>query len=137
LLREIVAHALVGVLKTTEQINDLAFTPNGEALAVVDRAGMTSLWTVTDSAVRTQLSGIDSRPSSLAFSNDGILAGGGGVAMSGSGARVGARKSVHRFLCRRRTATSRASLRLGRPWCHLRLAARLPRDRRPDHPRLL
>ena len=72
-----VAHALVGVLKTTEQINDLAFSPDGKTLAVVDRAGMTSLWAVTDPAIRTQLSGIDARPLSLAFGTDGILAGGG------------------------------------------------------------
>jgi eukaryotic-like serine/threonine-protein kinase len=34
------------------------------------------LWTVIDSAMRTQLSGFDARPTSLAFSADGILAGG-------------------------------------------------------------
>ena len=72
-----VAHALVAGLKTPEQVNDLAFAPDGQTLAVVDRSGGTSLWTVTDSAMRTQLSGLDSRPSSLAFSDDGILAGGG------------------------------------------------------------
>jgi serine/threonine protein kinase/WD40 repeat protein len=72
-----VAHALVGVLKTSEQISDLTFAPDGQTLAVVDRGGMTSLWSVTDSAIRTQLSGIESRPSSLAFSKDGTLACGG------------------------------------------------------------
>jgi eukaryotic-like serine/threonine-protein kinase len=72
-----VAHTLVAVLKNPEQVNDLAFAPDGQTLAVVDRSGETSLWKVTNSAMRTQLSGLDSRPSSLAFSDDGILVGGG------------------------------------------------------------
>ena len=35
------------------------------------------VWDVIDSATRMQLSGFDARPSSLAFSADGVLAGGG------------------------------------------------------------
>ena len=93
-----VAHALVAVLKTPEQVNDLAFTPDGQSLAVVDRSGGTSLWTVRDSAIRTQLSGLDSRPSSLAFRQDGILVGGSFYGKIWFWRRVVVRKSIRRYL---------------------------------------
>jgi WD40 repeat protein len=72
-----VAHSLVGVLRISDQAADLAFAQDGRVLAAVGRAGGTSVWTVHDSAARVQLSGFNSRPSSLAFSEDGVLAGGG------------------------------------------------------------
>jgi serine/threonine protein kinase/WD40 repeat protein len=71
-----VAHILVAVLGTSDPASDIAFAPDGRTLAAVGRSSVTSVWTVHDPAVRTQLSGLDSRPSSLAFSDDGTLAGG-------------------------------------------------------------
>ena len=72
-----VAQSQVAVLPMSEQANELAFAPDGRTLAEVGRAGVVSVWTINDSAMRTQLTGFDSRPSSLAFSDDGSLAGGG------------------------------------------------------------
>jgi serine/threonine protein kinase/WD40 repeat protein len=77
-----VALTLVAALrvpeKAPEQIVDLAFGPNGRTIATAGRMSSTSIWTVVDSAARTQLSGFDNerRLSSLAFSAEGILAGG-------------------------------------------------------------
>ena len=71
------AHSLVNQLPNSEQASDVAFSPEGRTLAAVGRTGGTLVWTVIDSAMRTQLSGFDARPSSLAFSSDGVLAGGG------------------------------------------------------------
>ena len=72
-----VAHSLVNQLPNSEQASDVAFSPDGRTLAAVGRAGGTLVWNVIDSAMRTQLSGFDARPSSLAFGADGVLAGGG------------------------------------------------------------
>jgi WD40 repeat protein len=69
------AHNLVAVLRMNDQAIDLAFAPDGRTLAAGGRSAVTSVWTVHDSAARTQLSGFDSPPSSLAFSADGVLAG--------------------------------------------------------------
>ena len=71
------AHDLVAVLRTNDQANDLAFAPDGRTLAAGGRSAVTSVWTVQDSATRTQLSGFNSPASSLAFSPDGVLAGAG------------------------------------------------------------
>ena len=71
-----VAHSLVSQLPNSEQPSDVAFSPDGRTLAAVSRTGGTLVWTVIDSAMRTQLSGFDARPSSLAFSPEGMLAGG-------------------------------------------------------------
>jgi eukaryotic-like serine/threonine-protein kinase len=71
------AHSLVAVLKTNDQTADLAFAPDGRTLAAAGRAGGTSVWTVQNSTARTQLSGFDSNQRSLAFRNDGVLAGSG------------------------------------------------------------
>jgi serine/threonine protein kinase/WD40 repeat protein len=73
-----VALTLVAALRTPEQIGDLAFGANGRTIAAAGRTSTTSVWSVVDSAARTQLSGFDneSRPSSLAFNREGILAGG-------------------------------------------------------------
>ncbi len=70
-----VAHSLVAVLGMSDQATDLAFANDGRTLAAVGRAGESVVWTVHDSAARTQLSGFDTGPTSLAFSNDGALAG--------------------------------------------------------------
>jgi len=71
------AHSLVAVLPMNDQATDLAFAPDGQTLAAVGRGGGTSVWTVHDSAARIQLSGFDSPQSSLAFRDDGLLAGAG------------------------------------------------------------
>jgi serine/threonine protein kinase/WD40 repeat protein len=71
-----VARSLVNQLPNSEQASDVAFSPDGHTLAAVGRAGGTLVWKVIDSAMRTQLSGFDARPSSLAFNPEGGLAGG-------------------------------------------------------------
>jgi len=73
-----VALTLVAALPTSEPIADLAFGTHGRTIAAAGRTSATSVWTVVDSAARTQLSGFDNerRPSSVAFNRDGILAGG-------------------------------------------------------------
>jgi WD40 repeat protein len=68
------AHSLVAVLRTNDQATDLAFAPDGRTLAAGGRSALTSVWTVNDSAARTQLSGFDT-PTSLAFNAEGVLAG--------------------------------------------------------------
>ena len=70
------AHDLVAVLRMNDQATDLAFAPDGQTLAAGGRSAVTSVWTVHDSAARTQLTGFNSMPTSLAFSPDGVLAGG-------------------------------------------------------------
>ncbi len=72
-----VAQSRVAELPDSVQSTDLAFSPDGRMLAAVGRGGVTSIWTIQDSAARTQLSGFDARPWSLAFGPDGVLAGGG------------------------------------------------------------
>ncbi len=71
-----VARSLVNQLPNSEQASDVAFSSDGQTLAAVGRAGGALVWKVIDSAMRTQLSGFDARPSSLAFNPDGGLAGG-------------------------------------------------------------
>ncbi len=73
-----VALTLVAALPASEPLADLAFGANGRTIAAAGKTSATSVWTVVDSAARTQLSGFDNdrRPSSLAFNRDGILAGG-------------------------------------------------------------
>jgi eukaryotic-like serine/threonine-protein kinase len=75
-----VALNLVAALLMSDQPTDIAFAPDGMTLSAVGRSGEAMVWTVHDSAARTQLSGFDTPPSSLAFGNDGLLA-----ATSGSG----------------------------------------------------
>ncbi len=70
-----VALTLVALMGMADQATDVAFGPNGTTLAAVGRAGEAMLWTVHDSAARTQLSGFDLAPVSLAFSDTGVLAG--------------------------------------------------------------
>jgi eukaryotic-like serine/threonine-protein kinase len=72
------AHSLIAVMRMNqpEAPTDLGFSPDGRTLAAGGRGMSTSMWTVTDFPARTQLSGFDARPSSLAFGEDGALAGG-------------------------------------------------------------
>jgi len=75
-----VALTLIAALRTPEPIADLAFGPNGRTIVAAGRTSTSSVWTVLDSAARTQLSGFDNERglSSLAFNREGILAGGTG-----------------------------------------------------------
>ena len=70
-----VALNLVAVLGMSDQATDVAFSPDGRTLAAVSQAGTSTLWTIHDSAARTQLSGFESSPMTLAFSDEGLLAG--------------------------------------------------------------
>ena len=70
-----VALNLVAVMVMSDQATDVAFASDGKTLAAVGRAGDATLWTVHDSAARTQLSGFENWPAALAFSEDGVLAG--------------------------------------------------------------
>jgi serine/threonine protein kinase/WD40 repeat protein len=72
-----VAHSLVAVLGMSDQATDLAFAADGRTLAAVGRAGEAVVWTIHDSKARTQLSGFDTAPVALAFSDDGVLVGSG------------------------------------------------------------
>jgi WD40 repeat protein len=71
------AASRVAALPGSEQSFDLAFSPDGRTLAAAGRTEATPIWTIQDSATRTQLSGFDARTSSLAFGPGGILAVGG------------------------------------------------------------
>ena len=75
-LWDAVSHKLLAVLPGVDFFTDLAFTPDGRTLAAGGgrRATATSVWKVSDSAARVQLSSSDIRPSSLAFAEDGSLA---------------------------------------------------------------
>ncbi len=70
-----VALNLVAVLGMSEEATDVAFAPDGKTLAAVSRAGVSIIWTIHDSAARTQLSGFETAPATLAYSDDGVLAG--------------------------------------------------------------
>ena len=68
---------LVAALRTSDQAADMAFAPDGMTLSAVGRSGDAMVWTVHDSAARTQLSGFDTPPATLAFGKDGVLAAAG------------------------------------------------------------
>jgi serine/threonine protein kinase/WD40 repeat protein len=68
------AHSVVAVLKMSDQASDLAFSSDGRTLATVGSAATTSVWSIADPVARTQISGFDSLPTSLAFGGDGRLA---------------------------------------------------------------
>jgi serine/threonine protein kinase/WD40 repeat protein len=68
------AHAVVAMLKMSDQAHDLAFSSDGRTLAAVSQAATTSVWSIADPVARTQISGFDSLPTSLAFGSDGRLA---------------------------------------------------------------
>ena len=72
------AHSLVTLLRTSDQPTDLAFSPDGRSLAAggTGPSASSSTWTLLDSTARTQLSGFNAPTSSLAFTEDGTLAGG-------------------------------------------------------------
>lgn len=71
------AHSLVAVLRTANPASSIAFSLDGRTLAAGGPQGETTdVWTFSDSAARTQVSGFDSRPNSLAFGGD-VLVGGG------------------------------------------------------------
>ena len=63
------------VMSDQAQSTDVAFAPDGKTLAAVSQAGTSTLWTIHDSEARTQLSGFESSAMSLAFGDEGLLAG--------------------------------------------------------------
>ena len=72
------AHSLVAALKTSNPSSTIAFSQDGRTLAAGGSQGeISEVWTIFDSAARAQVSGFDSRPTSLAFRGDGVLVGGG------------------------------------------------------------
>jgi WD40 repeat protein len=77
------AHAVVAALPTLDPIDDLAFSPNGVALAASTRvqvtptnarAANTLVWSLPESSVQHRLGGFDTETRSLAFRSDGLLA---------------------------------------------------------------
>ena len=89
------AHNLVAVLRmNTIRQPTWRFAPDGQTLAAVGRAAVTSVWTVQDSAARTQLSGFDSRPRLWLSAPTECWPAEAGAATSGSGAMAGARNSA-------------------------------------------
>lgn len=72
-----VSHKLLAALPAGQLITDISFTPDGRCLAVGGRSSTTTVWCVSDSAVRVQLGGFPSPPASLAFGPDRCLAIGG------------------------------------------------------------
>jgi serine/threonine protein kinase/WD40 repeat protein len=81
------SYNLVSVLPTPDRVSDVAFAPDGRALAAAimpqaprGRAApaaspaSTAVWAVIEPAARLQLSGFETQPISLAFRGDGLLA---------------------------------------------------------------
>ena len=73
-LWDTIAHRLAAVLPNTDPVLSLGFSTDGKTLVVGGRGVSTSLWTINEPPARTQISGLDARPASLAFRDDGLLA---------------------------------------------------------------
>ncbi len=73
-LWDTIAHKVAAVLPNTDPVLGLAFSTDGKTLAVGGRGVSTSLWTIHEPPARTQITGFDARPVSLAFRDDGLLA---------------------------------------------------------------
>ena len=72
------AHSLVAVLRTLNPTSSIAFSLDGRTLAAGGAQGETAdVWTFSDSTARTQVSGFESRPTSLTFRDSDLLVGGG------------------------------------------------------------
>ncbi len=67
------SNTLVATVRTGDRVHDLAFSPDGRTLAA-SAGGRTSIWAIVEPVGRTRLAGFDSRPTSLAFGPDGLLA---------------------------------------------------------------
>ena len=68
-----VGNELVASLPTPERVSSLAFAPTSDLLAI-GQPGAINLWKVVEPEVRSQASGFESIPSSIAFSPEGCLA---------------------------------------------------------------
>jgi len=68
------SHASLAVLPVQNMVEDLAFSSDGNTLAAASSTASISVWAVVDPIARTQLSGFDAIPNSLAFAADSRLA---------------------------------------------------------------
>jgi WD40 repeat protein len=78
-LWDTIGHKLAAVLPNTDPVYGLGFATDGKTLVVGGRGVSTSLWRINEPSVRTQVSGLAARPTSLAFRDDGLLAIGDGA----------------------------------------------------------
>jgi serine/threonine protein kinase/WD40 repeat protein len=69
-----VGHSQIAILRTSDRLFDLAFSPDGRRLAAGGLGRMTTVWKVLGSTARVQLSGFDASATSLAFDDYGFLA---------------------------------------------------------------
>ncbi|SIO29425.1 WD domain-containing protein, G-beta repeat-containing protein [Singulisphaera sp. GP187] len=68
------SHTALAVLTVPNQVEDLAFSADGRTLAAASSTASTSVWAIVDPVVRSQISGFDTLPTSLAFGADQRLA---------------------------------------------------------------
>jgi WD40 repeat protein len=73
-LWDLTSRKLVAVLPNGDPVIDLGFSSDGRILAVGGRGEGTSFWTIDEPSTRAQVVGLDPRPASLAFRDDGLLA---------------------------------------------------------------
>lgn len=64
----------LAVLSVPNLVDDLAFSSDGRTLAAASSSASTLVWAIVDPVVRTQISGFDAVPTSLAFAHDQRLA---------------------------------------------------------------
>jgi len=73
-LWDALAHRPIAVLPGAEPATDLAFSFDGQTLAVGGGHTATSFWTIREATVRSLVFGPDARPVSIAFREDGLTA---------------------------------------------------------------
>ncbi|MDG3002542.1 WD40 repeat domain-containing serine/threonine protein kinase [Paludisphaera mucosa] len=73
-LWDALTHKIVAVMPSAEMVTDLAFSSDGRTLAAGGLSVSTSYWRIREPVVRTQIGGLASRPASIAFRDDGLLA---------------------------------------------------------------
>lgn len=64
----------IALLRTSDRVQDLAFSPDGRRLSAGGQGPSTTVWKILGSTARVQLSGFDAMATSLAFGQDGFLA---------------------------------------------------------------
>ena len=68
------SHTALAVLPVANLVEDLAFSADGHTLAAASSTASTSVWAVVAPMIRSQISGFDTLPTSLAFGSDQRLA---------------------------------------------------------------